>query len=457
MLRLRKVTTSTSRSVSKFRALSEQLKSENKTLKARVEELNAHVKQLEETIKDLTQKLNKANYIINKASEGDGSIMEDDDDKQVDKAVSANLNQSGDANSRNKTDGFSKKSKGFKIDKNDKEIEEYLKSVNNKSSAVKFSKFTQTAFDPLRSLIDFREKLQEQNYPAELVKQGIDALLKLLGYKGLDDLLKAATARSTNKKKTLPGQPAQGTQQMVGEDDFDYEEDGRDNSPEPVDYDPNLYPKMPMKGTKKPHSKSPPRNNASPYPQREDDYDQYATSKKLVATKPQPKKYTDKDMREEERQFKQNLGGADEDQDEYEIYLSKMKIEKELTMFRMYLNIKRRYFKDPAKFIRTFRHYFGREPPKIHPENLAHIDSDEFLFSFPEFKEYYANLMHIHDRCGEECVHLQRWYKKFGINPATKGRKYMKMHHHVIDHLPKSIPRRENSLDKLVKKYYKYY
>lgn len=88
---------------------------------------------------------------------------------------------------------------------------------------------------------------------------------------------------------------------------------------------------------------------------------------------------------------------------------------------------------------------------------MENIDSDEFLFTFPEFKEYYANLMHIHDKCGEDCVHLERWYKKMGINPKNKGRKFVKIHHQVIDRLPKSIPKHESSLDKLVKKYYKYY
>lgn len=65
--------------------------------------------------------------------------------------------------------------------------------------------------------------------------------------------------------------------------------------------------------------------------------------------------------------------------------------------------------------------------------------------------------MHIHDKCGEDCQHLQRWYKRMGLKPTAKGKKYIKMHHQIIDRLPKSVPRRENSLDKLVKKYYKYY
>ena len=376
-------------------------------------------------------------------------MLDDEDLKQE-------QNQNGD---KNKTDGFSKKSKGLKIDKNNKEVDEYLKSMT-KPTVVKLFKYTQTAFDPIRSLIEVRTTLADHKYPIDLVKSAVNILLQLLGLNNLDELMKGGT-RSTNKKKTLPGKPGQPQAQTQEEDDFDYEEDaggeGAD-SPEPEYHDPNLYPKIPMKGQKKDVSKSPPKKETSPYPQREDNnYERYATSKKLVATKPQTKKYTDKHMKEEEKQFKEGLAGPEDDQDEYEVYLSRIKIEKELTLFRMYLNIKRRYFKDPAKFIKTFRHYFGREPPKIHPENLTHIDSDEFLFSFPEFKEYYSSLMHIHDRCGEECVHLQRWYKKFGINPASKGRKYVKMHHQVIDSLPKSIPRRESSLDKLVKKYYKYY
>lgn len=107
--------------------------------------------------------------------------------------------------------------------------------------------------------------------------------------------------------------------------------------------------------------------------------------------------------------------------------------------------------------MKTFKHYFGTEPPKVRMESLQNIDSDEFLFSFPEFKEYYSSLMHIHDKCGEDCVHLQRWYKKMGIQNNSKGKKYVKMHQHLIDRLPKSIPRRESTLDRLVKKYYRNY
>lgn len=265
-----------------------------------------------------------------------------------------------------------KVAKPLKLDKNDKEVEEYLKSVSGRST-VKLSKFTQKDLDPLRALMDHRAKLPELGYSQDLVRAAIDMLLKLLGHKSLEDLISAAKKspdpRSNSKPK--PGQPGQvGAKKQKGpfleEDDYLEEvEDLRDSSPEADMHDPDLYPKLPTKpsGLKKPVSKSPNKDKASlyqggnypanqPYEHPagrnhfgrtggEDDYDTYATSKKLTAQK-QAKKYTDKDMKDEEYRFKEGLRAPGEDADEYEVYLSKMKIEKELTLFRMYLNIKRR-------------------------------------------------------------------------------------------------------------------
>ena len=134
--------------------------------------------------------------------------------------------------------------------------------------------------------------------------------------------------------------------------------------------------------------------------------------------------------------------------------LSKAKMEKEIVLFRMYMNIKRRYFKDPGRFLKVFRIYFGREPPKVNPKQG---DNGDFLFSYQEFKDYYSQLMHIHDRCGDNCVHLKRWYRNMGIKKKYKGKRYLVLKNQVINKLPKSKPRRKNSLERLVRKYYKYY
>lgn len=482
----------------------EQSKSENKVLKAQIEDLRQNAQQLEAAIEDLNNKLMKATYIINKASEGEVSF-----DGEMDKSKD-HVPDPG----ANKTDGFTAKSNGskartFKIDKSNKEVEEYLKSVSGKSSVVKISKFTQTPLDPLRMLIENKDRLPELGYSQETVKRAIDVLLRLVGYKGLDDLITEAALsvqnqhdarmglRSNSKGKNtpgaintqsgaLPGQPAQGAkfnqlypgnsaQKGTGQvgpargsqgqgrnatkgyqtDDMSPNEDDGMDTPEVDIHDPSLYPKLPRKGNQ---SKSPQPHRQVEYSPPPQDYDSYATSKKIYNVKPQTKRFTENEKREEERRFKESLNQAGNPEDEYEVYLSKIKIEKELTLFRMYLNIKQRYFKDPSKFVKTFTHYFGREPPKIREgQPMESLDSDEFLFSFPEFKEYYANLMHIHDKCGEDCVHLQRWYKKMGIRTNPTEKKYVQMHQLVIDRLPKSIPRRETSLDKLVRKYYKYY
>lgn len=56
----------------------------------------------------------------------------------------------------------------------------------------------------------------------------------------------------------------------------------------------------------------------------------------------QPRKGpTDQEMREEEARFREGLDSGNEE-DDYLKHLSRVKIEKEINLFRMYLNIKRR-------------------------------------------------------------------------------------------------------------------
>ena len=155
-------------------------------------------------ITDLTNKLNKATYIIKRASDGDASILEDDGDEIDPKIKTVSVGLGGhvdvDQNVIANSDGFSKK-KGFKINKSDKEVEEYLKSVSGtKSSKIMFTKFTQTANDPLRMLIDSKSRLVEMTYPQELVKRGIDILLRLIGYKSIEDMMADARSNSVGKK-----------------------------------------------------------------------------------------------------------------------------------------------------------------------------------------------------------------------------------------------------------------
>ena len=93
---------------------------------------------------------------------------------------------------------------------------------------------------------------------------------------------------------------------------------------------------------------------------------------------------------------------------------------------------------------------------------------DEFLFAYEEFREYYANLVHLHDKCGDECIHLTRFYNRMGnvvgvltnlvvIHKELAGKKFLVLKKQVIDKLPKSKPKRKNSLEKLVRRYYRYY
>ena len=363
----------------RYKGLAEKYKGEVKGLTATIEELKQTISQYESMIADLNNKLDKATYIIKRASEGEGSILEENENN-----ITVN-NDQNDKDKRLKTSSdnmhpkvtdtinIPKSNRNIvRLDKNDKDVEEYLKSISHRSNVIKISKFTQTVFDPIRSLIECKSKLQDYKYNSDIVVYTIDILLKLLGHGNVSikDLL--SSYNSGSKKM---GSLNNSSNKVVQNDEL-YEYIDRDSSPEYNNKDENeegLYPRLPP--PKNPSQsigqKKKPANSRSPQPQHrtqapgsnkkeaqvyqhpgsvdyfnnnnDDYYDQYATSKKITNSKPQQKKYTDKDMKEEENRFKDNIHQVNhEDADEYEVYLSKMKIEKELTLFRMYLNIKRR-------------------------------------------------------------------------------------------------------------------
>ena len=45
---------------------------------------------------------------------------------------------------------------------------------------------------------------------------------------------------------------------------------------------------------------------------------------------------------------------------------------------------------------------------------LVDYDADSFLFTFEEFKRYFKGLIRVHLVCGEDCLHLKRFYQKIG-------------------------------------------
>ena len=41
-------------------------------------------------------------------------------------------------------------------------------------------------------------------------------------------------------------------------------------------------------------------------------------------------------------------------------------------------------------------------------------ESPEFMLTYDDFREYYTQLIKLHERCGDECIHLKRFYNKMG-------------------------------------------
>lgn len=322
-----------------------------------------------------------ANYIIGKASEGEASLAVEEEESVIDpmtgnKTIS-NLNKtlpgekSGPVLS---SDGFKRTTtKVIKIDKNDQEVKEYLKSLQNKTQKVMLSKFTQTSSDPIRMLIGAKDKLPEMNYGHDIIKRAIDILLRLLGYKSLDqmqlDTKKGGAggqlAPGGGKKDTKIVVPTRSPNKKLSNVDaepFTYDS-SPDESPDGyVDNDPSIYPPIVFQQRKQNQGLKPkqvpggkfkpsgPNNKGnSPPPQRydmqegydDDDYNM-ATTIPLKPANPNAGRYTEKDMMEEVERFKQELGSPYAEGGEYEVYLSKLKIERELTLFKMFLNIKRR-------------------------------------------------------------------------------------------------------------------
>ena len=110
---------------------------------------------------------------------------------------------------------------------------------------------------------------------------------------------------------------------------------------------------------------------------------------------------------------------------------------KEKIYFRMYLNLKKRYQFRPEDFIRIYKIYFNKRPEFAERINEDY-DPEEFLFNFNEFKEHFINIMHIHQSCGANCVHLKRFYEK-SLTQDTVKRAVINMKNQVIDKLPDLI------------------
>lgn len=64
---------------------------------------------------------------------------------------------------------------------------------------------------------------------------------------------------------------------------------------------------------------------------------------------------------------------------------------------------------------------------------------DDFEVDFEVFKEYYKRMQKIHRKCGEDCIHLRRFYNKIGWHGSYNDRPFFTLKKNDIDKLPRII------------------
>lgn len=63
---------------------------------------------------------------------------------------------------------------------------------------------------------------------------------------------------------------------------------------------------------------------------------------------------------------------------------------------------------------------------------------------FDEFKNYFVKFKSVHKKCGDDCVHLRRFYQKIGwVSPSLSNRPYFVLQRTDISKLPKVIPKQQ--------------
>lgn len=148
------------------------------------------------------------------------------------------------------------------------------------------------------------------------------------------------------KKPTKPKNKSKPRQQQIPQDEMSEEE----YTPYQTQYGKSGY-KAPGMNKRFAHqSYSPKRQHVQQY---QEDFSDLAVSKKIHFN---PRINKDK---MEEAEFLRNLSSDDE----MNRSMSRERMEKEISLFRMYLNLKKRYNKDPKRFLRIFRIYFAKDAP----------------------------------------------------------------------------------------------
>ncbi len=64
-------------------------------------------------------------------------------------------------------------------------------------------------------------------------------------------------------------------------------------------------------------------------------------------------------------------------------------------------------------------------------------DRNDVELSFEFFKNFYSRLLEVHKKCGSNCVHLQRFYKKIGYTRGLHSKREFNVSKLLVDKLPK--------------------
>jgi len=471
-----------------------EIKDEYDKLKSDHDDLNYNHEQLNEKVLEQGNQLDKLKAFVKEATEQNSDSEDEANITGFGKSKDISI-QSGKKRSESRgvtdqdglTDGVSgsqlgKKKKKIKMSREMSHLLDNMDNKSGRSNKITFARGIQSDdLDPLTYLLDRANDMINMNIKYENVKAAMDVLSTLLGYNGIDELILSKSGQ-TPMYATSEGEP-------------DKLEDGinmaRSKSKQPKKQFKEAPRESDMREKKpqQPKQKSKPRKvqNKQQEPSEEDDYDPYGTQTRtgFKATginkrfggksispnnrrKVQPQYQEDfsdlavskkihfnpKINREklEEAEFLKNLSSDDE----LNKTMSREKMEKEIALFRMYLNLKKRYNKDPKRFLRIFRIYFAKDTPASANIDL-NVENPQFMLNYDDFRDYYTQLIKLHERCGDECVHLKRFYNKMGVHKRYQGKKYLVLNKTNITKLPASKPRRKNSLERLVRRYYRFY
>jgi len=469
-----------------------EIKDEYDKLKSDHDDLNYNHEQLNEKVLEQGNQLEKLKAFVKEATENQSDSDDENNKTGFGKSKDISIHSGKKrSESRGATDQddltdevsgsrLGRKKKKIKMSREMSHLLDNMDNKSGRSAKITFARGIQSDdLDPLTYLLDRANDMINMNIKYENVKAAMDVLSTLLGYNGIDELILSKSGQTpmyatsegepdkieeVNMPRSKSKQPKKQYKEVPRDNEIREKKQTKprqkskprkvqkmhDEPSEEEDYDPyGTQNRTGFKATginKRFGGKSMSPNRRRVQPHYQEDFSDLAVSKKIH--------FNPKINREklEEAEFLRNLSSDDE----LNKTMSREKMEKEIALFRMYLNLKKRYNKDPKRFLRIFRIYFAKDTPANANIDL-NAENPQFMLNYDDFRDYYTQLIKLHERCGDECVHLKRFYNKMGVHKRYQGKKYLVLNKTNITKLPASKPRRKNSLERLVRRYYRFY